>query len=457
MRSMRFAPAGKRSNIGPARVAAWGPVAIGESPEGALAGMTADPHDFEQELGHLEALRTRLLAQLELNDVWRALRQLDERERAGHPLQVVESAALRRALEAQLRARAPVWALLAPLDALMAALRDPDPHAVASITEEPVSRLSVSMSQSLPAPPDVAEVAPIRVKIKAGSLTLPKLEMPAGPWLADVVAAVPSAPASVAASSPGIETVSAEALARIRGIKSFVVDPTPEPLEHAVRRGPGHATQRPPQEPAPRTVEPVAMASTVTVGDERAVVDPSPLPPQSVASQSVATVSAKTPVERIGEDRLAALEAEVDLLITAPAHSQRQHRASETGAGQDDPADMAAVGNEIHEADPSEIDVDEAEVTIIPLEKPAAPLRAPVVAVTAGEAVPLAEQLRQKRSSAAAPFDDDTVDLDDIDEAAVEIIHYDRPDPAAERRGAGPGGDRDRPEPGRRRKTFSGS
>lgn len=297
-------------------------------PQGVLAGMTADLNDFAVELRQLEALRDRLSRELDRHDAWRALCQLDERERSGHPVLVVESTAIRRSLEAQLRTAVPGWSLLVPLDGLIGALKDPDAYSAAQASTAAVSRLQPAtplvVSAEFGARIEPADASPVRVKIKAGSLIVPNLNIASGPQIpidqSASDAAVPEAAQGL--RSPAIETVSTEALARIRGIRSFDVDAKLDAIDHQANRGP--------REPVVRETVPVAVASPPPEA-ERETVRPPESPP--VASLAPAAPIPGEANSRNGEDRLAALEAEVDLLITAPRRADQASLSRISGWG----------------------------------------------------------------------------------------------------------------------------
>ncbi len=381
--------------------------------------MTADLNDFAVELRQLEALRDRLSRELDRHDAWRALCQLDERERSGHPVLVVESTAIRRSLEAQLRTAVPGWSLLVPLDGLIGALKDPDAYSAAQASTAAVSRLQPAtplvVSAESGARIEPADASPVRVKIKAGSLIVPNLNIASGPQIpidqSASDAAVPEAAQGL--RSPAIETVSTEALARIRGIRSFDVDAKLDAIDHQANRGP--------REPVVRETVPVAVASPPPEA-ERETVRPPESPP--VASLAPAAPIPGEANSRNGEDRLAALEAEVDLLITAPRRADQASLSRISGWG-----DLPAAASAPERADLDDLDVEEAEVTIIPLDKPGPAARPALASVPPVAAQPPAARFaRRERKREAAEIDDawhDTAALDDIDEAAVEIIRFD--------------------------------
>ena len=340
-------------------------------------------------IARLETFEAALVEELQSNGAWRALRQLDEREAAGQPLQTVDPAQLRRTLEEAIDASTPGWQALHTTRRAIAELRAEALR---------IERFAAAMPQ------DVADNAPRheaerpRIKIKATSETI------GVPGEARPVP-LPDQPSAesrpVAASPPPVTDVRVPGNWDHHDVKAPIPAQPRSTSDLARSRSLIDALRveaGPPVDGATRAAMTAAVAS---------------VHPSEPVSREVGKTPPVVAVAQSGISRLSALEADLDLLIG------RDRRATPSTTRDD------------------ESEVEEAEVEIVSA-RSRADFDPEPVAHPARPAAPVALSIRLKQPDHEAAFDGENYEAyrSDVEEAEVEII---RPDPP--KRQPSPGGE----------------
>ncbi len=450
--------------------------------------------------GELALLR-RALAEIEPRlerlEEWRALRQLNERERNGNPLEGIDGVLFRGRLVQKLAESSRDWRAYVRIEEAIGQLLGPvrlepgilknsarfemaEPAAAAPTTPAPANPVALPESTpvTLSAAKEALDPQRLRFKVRAGSATVSPPEptpalTPASTPVEVILGSASARPVDVAPvaslspraplpAEPGMAAQPAPAdpqsprsvLQRIRLVSKVRA---PEdgargsdggPAFLGVPTGPPVATVAPPTPPA---AQPLVMLSTaVETGPGSAVVPPGAQPEADNAATK--------------EHRLDALEAELELLIDRSAHwphpldAHRERAASplqQTSAAARMPAMLEPDA-------PVDLDVDEAEVTIIRRDDAfeVVPESEPAAA-----RVPAARRERLSSTPVSAEADDveDEVNGNDyagyhlaLEEASVEIVVSGEPEAAADHAGDDDSGKGRGNHPPQRRRVLTG-
>lgn len=395
----------------------------------ALRGVLAI---FEKELGQVEA--------------WRALRQLDERERSGQPLQSVDGVLFRGRLLRDLEGNCRVWRAYQHIEEAIEQLLGPE---VVPVEHDggPIARAGSTVA----AAPDGTVQARVRIKVRAGRAVVPG----DGNGL----------PAVAGPSADGVtddKAASRSVLERIRTLKPEPVTKTPEttwpPASGLAAAVWGDRANPPPerdgpasgvagtsgQEQSPPPTDVPAAPATPAIPAAQAKPPVAPAPPQpSAASEPdpLPSRDAGRPDSIAAKDdvsaRILELESRLARLMEAdvhagarPAELSEPQLQSSSRAGSVRPDGRAAaprlpvarsliVANDLTPfVDGDDFD-EEADVEIVV--GPPAPPQTETAVVAASHA-PASTRSTPVRD----PIGDDGLDgplaLQDVEEASVEIV-----------------------------------
>jgi hypothetical protein len=241
----------------------------------------------------LQAALDALARDLEAMDEWRALRQLDERERAGDPLGAMDGIVLRGRLVGMLERTSPIWRARVKIERVMAELRDGE--SVADALQAPESEAGPQVVASPMAP----LVERMRVKVRAGSVLLPGrgAETRAGSDARQSETGERAAPESVPQVADGGEVARPRPATPVQDILGRIRPVT------AVAAGAGEASDRgAPQSTAiwgsRATPAPEPEVEIVVVGEQprQPVPRPAAIPPAPVARSAPPPPKAAVPV-----------------------------------------------------------------------------------------------------------------------------------------------------------------
>ena len=449
--------------------------------------MAEDDTETAGEIDGLRRALSLLEARLETFEQWRALRQLDEREKNGQPLEGIDGVLFRGRLVQSLAQSSRDWRAYVRIEEAIGHLRGPmrieqgilketagfSVQSQAMGVVKPTLPGTAASQQPAPAPsalqsgktaePDAAsgnataasaDPQRLRVKIRAGSLQVPlppatsihailgppsappRLAPPAGPTALPPVAALRPRPLlrrdeaeGLTAARPGTDLPDSRSprsvLQRIR-VVSKTATPSIRPEIGANPSGIDipDATAPPLTESVPlqvsagaALVQPMKEARTLP-GEPAAVVPPAPGNPAAQARDASAGAE---PEQR----RLDALEAQLERLIDKSASWPHPLDAARG-------ASHTATPRALEPDTGGELDVDEAEVTIVRLAEPEAVFqvlpetredrashRSPRVQAEAAE---LANSEISGDTDRDLDKDDYTGHRLDLEEASVEII-----------------------------------
>lgn len=325
--------------------------------------MTRDIPDMTEALGSLLSARAWLEAQLAPHEAWRALCQLREREQRGEDLAALDGGPLRASLEQRLDRAVPYWRAIDDIERAMRLLTGiPSRPAAVEAPASPASERPV-------APGSPRDVIRPRFKIKAGSSLVERVPRvvpsPTGPD-GGVGRGAVAAPTTTLPPASGSETP-ANPVTGADSLQQRLKSAWPAPEEDA---GPQPTSRAPrPETLLPPPAEPTSR--------------PNP------------------------QDRLAAIEADLDTIMGLPSRSGT-HEKGRSAPGSDD-ADA----------------FDEAEVEIVPLRRELMEPELDSGGARAPGAVPsvaLSIRLKQDERSAGFDSEDWAAYRTDVGEAEVEIV-----------------------------------
>ena len=354
--------------------------------------MSSSIDQMREALTGLIRAREVLETQLAGHGPWQALRQLVERERKGDAVAAVDGARLRAALEQRLDQDVPFWRAWAEVDIAIARIGDaatiPAPRAPdQTVKARPLAAPVIDVPIAPTPTPTPREVIRPRIKIKAASSVIARDPEPGAPK-ALVADAPVQETGNVQAEAPEpVTTARRSDLERIRIIDRRQLAEPDVPVQPLLR--------------ADQPSMPVEARDPIVPRSKAKAVAPS--------EPAVATPSEPAP-----EDRLAALEADLDEIMGQPRASSRS-----AAARRDDAADGLA-GHQVEEADVSIVAI-RRELLEPDIGAPArsGPASAPPVA--------LSIRLKQDERAAELDSDDYAAYLTDVGEAEVEIVRLDRP------------------------------
>ena len=447
------------------------------------------------EIALLRSALSGLEAHLETLEAWRALRQLDERERNGNPLQGIDGVSFRGRLVQGLAQSSREWRAYVRIEEAIGHLQGPARPGQGILKETPAFELPPQQAAGpeLAAPNGPAPAQPLgaipeaeppdaqrlRVKVRAGSLpvVLPPIPIgailsPPGPWgdgndVLPAIAALSPRPREPAPTpgEPRPAVAPLDAGADLRSPRSVL-----QRIRLVSKDGDAARSRA----PASNAAMPIG-----TAGD-RLPTTPAELPGMVFADLKPATLQpaqtatgrgsdhpeslSAAAVDAAREQRLDALETELGQLIDKSASWPHPLDARRGPLGS--PGNNRAT-TALEPDTAIELDVDEAEVTIVRLAAPEAAPAAPAAAPwqprrpasvvrppdpPANGAQSDGPQSYEPRST--SPETDDRLDGEqlaahhlDLEEASVEIIFPDRPAPVEA--GDGMAGTRRDPKTGR--------
>ncbi len=439
--------------------------------DGRQAAMASDAKMAKGEIEALRQALTALRLQLEPKEEFRALRQLDEREREGRPLESLDGVLFRGRLVRRLEDSSKVWRAYVMIEAAidqlegsdvrepgLIAITAPEPFApIGPPAKAPPSASPTADASTLSVPSDIQDKR-VRVKVRAASQSMSpppaSTDDHAQPAHANSARQLPPKPAEREAS--GQRSV----LDRIRLVSTIGTGAATSGARHESLNGPighdggGDIWEKRPSDGLPPAIDPVArspvpleqpeppgpVATWQATPSSRWQSKPdaqspqiTPSTPKPLPPDAAMPAPPHSPTQPNSErERLDAVEAELARLIDDDVDI-RHYGA----AGPDRGRDAAGVRSlEPDVFDSTELEFEEAEVTIVRLDddaairKSEAPEFTPPIEVVAASSrrltVAPASRLNQKQQKQPhdkqLEIDDDAGHYADVEEAAVEIV-----------------------------------
>lgn len=415
--------------------------------------MSGKVGDVAQAFSALQLTRDTLVAQLEREPAWRALRQLEARDGSGEAMEVVSASDLHARLASRLDTAVPGWRTLAGLETAIAALRSvpiadlPTPAAEGEPVKmpapvdaagsqlkpsdiQPAQLLSQRLSPTVASPPGSSVAA--RNSSLAEAITAIQA-LAVGPGSAPNGAPTP---ASMAAPMDPLDASAEVVLARIRSITGERRQPAigdtrrPAGNDRGVPAAALQSTSGPrsfsPSAPAARRAAPSFSPQPPVVVPARTSSTESGTPPQPRPNAQMPNASARTGGPEETVRRVSALEQELDhLIVPSAAPPGAMMDVGQSVAGGPSPA--------FRENESDDFLSSEADVEIIALSEGSALAEDHINAATRGEEPVIVAPTSVSDLTRPASREISQVVGNEpfaayqgiIDEASVEIIVFD--------------------------------
>ena len=362
---------------------------------------------MRSELETLEGVRRALTLQLEPHEAWRALRQLDERERLGHALSTIDGGQLRSRLSSQLDQIGPAWRALPAIE-----------EAIRLLSGLPPASAPLDMA----APSNIAE---------AVRRPLPIAE--AAPTVAVISSQPPMIPSEPRSDLSRIRLIDKIALAtgsrsaevdRFGGVVPWAMLGSPPPAADALTRaatgpaasGSTSGIDREVSAPLKSTIAELKIAD-FDVAARSVSIPGKPLIPEIPKPAPIAITPTPQPAS---VDRLSALEVDVARIV---ADAQRKVSSTSAAASDRSFPSRRTVASQLADDD-RDLDVEEAEVEIVRAPRRDIDLSETVAPARLAASPPVALSIRLKQPEHNATLDHEAYAAyrDDVGEAVVEIV-----------------------------------